>query len=357
MKKTKHIAFFISSLHIGGVENVFLTYANKLSDLGYKVDFIVCKSGGELQVYLSKKISLIDLGGIKLWKAVFPLRTYLKQQKPEIVISGPDFPNFILILASMGLRNKLKIIVSQHNYMNLESKKLGLYGRITPLLIYVLYQYADKIMVVSEGLRQLMVSNFRFSSDKVVCIYNPVNITQVREKAFEKITFKYARDYIVFVGRLSVVKNLHLLLRAFDFLGDMDLDLVIVGAGECSEQLVAETLNKKVHFLGSMSNPLPIMQHAKAIILPSYSEAFPVVLIEALVLNKTVVSTPTNGAKEILNNGEYGYLSTSFDNPIEFSKLIRYAIKCPIDMKFLNRSVMKYDINSIICKFESVLLK
>lgn len=55
----------------------------------------------------------------------------MKKIQPNVIISGGDFPNLILIISSLGLKNRPKIIISQHNYYNVETKRLGWWAHST----------------------------------------------------------------------------------------------------------------------------------------------------------------------------------------------------------------------------------
>ena len=80
-------------------------------------------------------------------------------------------------------------------------------------------------------------------------------------------------------------------------------------------------------------------------------------IIEAFALGKTVVSTPTCGAIDLLSGGEYGYLTKRFDNPIEFAELMEKAVALPIDQKNRVDSLIKsFIIFKLLC-FLTVCLK
>ena len=88
--------------------------------------------------------------------------------------------------------------------------------------------------------------------------------------------------------------------------------------------------------------------------MPSLSEALPTVIIESMVLGKTVVATPTKGAKEILKNG-LGYIIKSFDDEKELSEMISYAIDAPIPSDILQNESAQYGLNIRVSEFEKCL--
>ena len=114
----KKVAFFLPTLNIGGIERVFITYANYLIDKKYNIYFILCKRRGELLSLLDSNIKLYHLGNVQLKFSFLKLRQSLKEIQPDVIVSGGDFPNLILIVSSLGLKKVPKIIISQHNYYN-----------------------------------------------------------------------------------------------------------------------------------------------------------------------------------------------------------------------------------------------
>lgn len=59
------IAFFLPTLNVGGIERVFITYANSLSEF-YDVEFVLCKKEGILLKELSSKVNVYNLGNVRL---------------------------------------------------------------------------------------------------------------------------------------------------------------------------------------------------------------------------------------------------------------------------------------------------
>ena len=96
--KNLKIAFFLPTLNIGGIERVFITYANYLTEKEYDIDFVLCKKEGKLLSLLNSSIKLYDLGNMQLRYSFFKLRQYMKKIQPNVIISGGDFPNLILII-------------------------------------------------------------------------------------------------------------------------------------------------------------------------------------------------------------------------------------------------------------------
>ena len=93
--------------------------------------------------------------------------------------------------------------------------------------------------------------------------------------------------------------------------------MAIAGNGEY-EQFVANyikdnNLNDNIDYLGYTNNPLKIIKSSKVLIMTSRFEGTPMVALEAQCLGVPIVSTPVDGMKKVVQNGENGYLTDDDD--------------------------------------------
>jgi colanic acid/amylovoran biosynthesis glycosyltransferase len=124
------------------------------------------------------------------------------------------------------------------------------------------------------------------------------------------------RPRLVNVGRLSEQKGQLLLIKAAALLRDqgLDFELVIVGDGSMRgeiEQLVDQLgLRDSVRITGFLDNygVLQELVAARALVLPSFAEGLPVVIMEALALGRPVISTYVAGIPELIEPGVNGWL-------------------------------------------------
>ena len=352
-----HIAFFLPSLNIGGVETVFINYANVLEDRGYNIDIVVAKKEGALVNTLANKINLVHFNGIPLRKSGASLRKYIKTNKPDILITGPDVPNFLGVIYTKIIPSKTKLIISQHGYIDHDTKDLGVTGKLIPLLKRILYPLADKILAVSNGIANDL-KKMKLPQSKIVTLKNAIDLQVIHLKSQEKCDIKLPKEYILFLGRLSNVKNIPLLIKSFDLINNEQIELVIVGSGAEEQELktLAATMKNKgrIQFLGGLTNPFPIIAHAKIVAIPSLSEAFPMVAIESIALGKTIVYTPNKGCKEVL--GEHnGYCANTFSDPHIFANSLNLALETPLEKENLEKHVSQYRITTTILQLENII--
>ncbi|MEO0497091.1 MAG: glycosyltransferase [Pseudomonadota bacterium] len=104
-----------------------------------------------------------------------------------------------------------------------------------------------------------------------------------------------------YVGRMSEAKGVSDLIKAFSILPASDAHLVMVGGGEGRfMKEVPVDLRDRVHFYGHRPDAQSIMPSFDCIVLPSHTESFGLVLLEALAAGCDVVATATDGARAVL---------------------------------------------------------
>jgi glycosyltransferase involved in cell wall biosynthesis len=120
---------------------------------------------------------------------------------------------------------------------------------------------------------------------------------------------------MIYVGRLTFQKDPQRLMRLCARLKGYkpDLKVAIVGTGELEEEvknLCQELeIQDNVQFLGFQTNPIKMIHDSKAMILTSRWEGTPMCALEAMALGTPVVSTPSDGMTDLLDDGINGYLT------------------------------------------------
>lgn len=114
----------------------------------------------------------------------------------------------------------------------------------------------------------------------------------------------------LYVGRLSPEKNVELLIRAVNAI-EKDYEFLIVGGGAEREKL--EKLSKgnsKIKFLGPKTKEelVDIYRAGDVLVLPSNTESYGVVLLQASAAGCALIATKTTGATKLINDGQNGLL-------------------------------------------------
>ena len=126
---------------------------------------------------------------------------------------------------------------------------------------------------------------------------------------------------LVCVGRLSAQKGQLLLIEAAKILAEegCDFQLVLAGDGEMRRVLEAAISSAKmvhrIRITGWISGAevRREIRAARALVLPSFAEGLPIVLMEAMALRRPVISTFVSGIPELVANGKHGWLVPAGD--------------------------------------------
>lgn len=350
------VVFFTASVNIGGIERVFLSYASGLLKLGYEVHYVTCWEDGDLAINFPKGIQVHGLGNLRLRYSVFKLQKIFRKLEPDFVITGNDSTLVVFLAKLLSGNKRMKIITSQHSYY--DNAETLFY---TKYIIKYIYPKCDKIIAVSKGIADMLSLKFKLSQPKVLVLNNPIDLNSVTRNS-NCIIEGIPQKYMLFVGRMTAVKNLFFLVDSFVGFHKCheEFTLLMIGDGYTRKSLEQYVQNigadSFIHFKGIQSNPYPFMKKASTLVLTSTSEAFPTVLIEAMALGVTCVSTPTKGAIDILEGGRLGYISSSFDNKEEFSELLKKSLSQAIDSDLLREEAKRlYSLDAKTNELDSIV--
>ncbi len=326
MKKSL-ISIILPTLQGGGAERSHVYLANNWIMQGYCVEFVLLQKFGELFPLLSEDINVIELGVDRIRQAIFPLRSYLKQSKPDIILSSMWPLSSMAVIAWLLSGKQGKLFLSDQNQLSLSCiKELNVSPLFFKFLMQVTYPFANGIIAVSQGVKEDLCRLGKFSDNEVKVIYNPAATgaspcCEERENR-ENIWGKGFKHHILSVGSLKRQKDHATLIRAFAQLSSgLKVKLTILGEGPLRgelETLVNQLgLEEQVVMPGFITDPKPWFRTADIFVLSSQWEGFGNVLVEALECGVPVVSTDcTSGPSEILDNGLFGKLVPVGDVPM-----------------------------------------
>lgn len=216
----------------------------------------------------------------------------------------------------------------------------------------------DLFVTLTDGFVDEFKARWTKYKKKIVRVYNPVDIDDVRRRIAAAVVPHYGK-YFVSVARLSGDKDIETVLRAFDMFWQNnnrpDVYMVFVGGGDVKKyRAIADTFasRDKIVFVGAQKNPFGFMRGALAHILSSYGEGLPTVLIESMLAGTlNIASDCKNGPREILMNGDAGLLFTP-GNADELAMHMENVWKNKVPVKQMinaaTRSCDRFDAENII---------
>jgi len=342
-----------------------LVLAEEFLAQGWRVDLVVCSDHGELADQVPAGARVVSLNAPRSLKSVAPLTRYLKREKPDVLISSLGHQNISAILAKKLARSESWVAVTQHNALGAESNALSLQHKLLPLAYRFLLPLADKVIAVSEGVADDLAHRTKYDRSKIAVIYNPakpkkgtVHSADLNHKPSEGSDAEIST--FVATGRLASQKGFDVLLEALVLVRqERNCKLTIYGVGPDAEALQKHAnhlgLAEHVNFAGFVSDPQKAIRNADVFVLSSRYEGFGNVLVEALAVGLTIVSTDCDfGPSEILQNGKYGYM-VPVNNPEELARSMLYALDNRFDPQSQIKRASLFSIEAAVDRYLSLI--
>jgi glycosyltransferase involved in cell wall biosynthesis len=319
--------FYTHSLSGGGAERAWSLLASGLAKRGHNVIFAVDYEAEQNLTYLVPGVRVVVLGGshpATIWK----LSQLIATTRPDATLSALCFSNLKHVLAATMAGRRQNAVISYHSFPGGEPQLLS---RFSYALTALQTRLAARTVAVSDALRNNLVARWNSPAHKTLRIYNPV----VWGEADPQLTREdiLARPPLVLAsGRLVTGKNFATLLQAFARLENQEARLAILGEGperQALEQQIRRLgLRKRVDLPGYVATPWNYYAQASCLVSPSRTESFGMVVVEAMAHGLPVISTPTLGPAEILDNSRFGLL-VPHDDEDALAKSIDATLKDP----------------------------
>ncbi len=293
----------IPTLRNGGAERVISELANEFIKTN-EVHLVTLFSSDHFY-YLDPNIMIHNISDrdkmkkvtiITHIKTILSLRSFLKIQKPDIIVSFMEYCNLVCMLSSFNLN--IKVFISDRN--NIQKRTTI----INDILKKHLYKYATGIIAQTCDVKNILIKKTGNKNIKV--IPNPIKEIQINTK-FSK------ENIILNVGRLVPEKGQKNLINIFHQANRQDWKLIIIGEGrlrnELERQIKELNLCDSVILPGNTQNIDEWYNRAKIFAFTSISEGFPNALLEAMGAGLPCISYDCDfGAKDIIRHNENGYL-------------------------------------------------
>lgn len=245
------------------------------------------------------------------------LAKMFRQDLPHIVHTHKYKDSILATIAArcVGVPHVIRVVHGMPEpFSGLRNVNMFLYTMLDRFLISWL---VARIVAVSSDIERALVQTY--GTSRIVHIHNGIDLeavhvtTQKSEKLKEwKIDDKTI--LIGSVGRLVPVKGHSILLEALPILrkSNYDIKLLLVGDGPLRSYLEAEVkrlrLEQAVIFAGHQEGSYDFINMMDVFVLPSLHEGIPMVLLEALALQRPVVATRVGGIPEVIEHGVNGLL-------------------------------------------------
>lgn len=197
---------------------------------------------------------------------------------------------------------------------------------------WIIDQFSDRVLCISESVRNQFEEYVDFDPDKFTVIYNamelgnpnppmPLNAPQsVLMKSLSLRALELPETDVLrvgYIGRLSEGKGFHELLEAFMMLKQQGVKAELLVAGNfvdepyknrILEMIAFNDLAGSVHFLGYRDDLVPLYEVIDVLVVPSRNEPFGRVVIEAMAHGVPCIGSDSGGIPEIIAKEEVGLL-------------------------------------------------
>ena len=346
----KKILIVNNNMHIGGVQKSLVNLLWNISD-EYDVTLLLFYKGGKLLKDLPEKVKVIEANfayrflGMsrldcknipeKIGRTFFAAISRIIGRKYAIMLMGlfqkkikgfdvavsylhnPSDKMFYggcndFVLKHVAAQKKIAFLHCDYNLCGantLENAKL--------------YKKFDVIAACSRGCADSFVKACPSLKDKVKVVYNCHRFDQIKAMAKEDpISMEEDKVNIVTVARLGKEKGVERAVRAVASLGNLkeNIKYYIIGDGIqkklIKEIIEKENLSRNIVLCGEKTNPYGYISAADMLLIPSYSEAAPLVIGEAACLGTPILSTKTSSAMEMIVNRGFGWVCENSEEAI-----------------------------------------
>ena len=154
---------------------------------------------------------------------------------------------------------------------------------------------------------------------------------------------------IGFVGRLEEEKGFRQFLEAVPLVREerRDIRFVVCGGGRLQKFLNDQTPNRGIEFLGLVPNDeMPaVMNRLKLLVVPSFTEGFGRVILEAMACGTPVLATRVEGVKALISDGKTGFLMDTNDS-VSIARNILSLMSSPESIELVSTEARKFVENT-----------
>lgn len=324
----------------------FLPWKNQMVDaLRQQTDNVVCLAANNNFSLLSK---------------AFALRKYVVDNNIQLIHSHLPWAGIIAKVA--GRLANVPVIYTEHN-------KQERYHFLTRALNLATMNFAHSIIAVSEDVATSIRKHKNNLKASLRIILNGVNTDHFRKQL-------YARNIRVelniptnapLVGTVAVFRSQKrldqwLIIAKRILTLSKDAHFVIVGDGPLKNQIISTRaqlgLENRVHLVGIETEVRPYLDSFDIYMMSSIFEGLPLALLEAMSMECAVVSTDAGGVKEVIRDGQEGWLVPVSDllqmAPKAISILEDKALKNRFGQRARERVVNDFSLKSMVLHLEQL---
>jgi glycosyltransferase involved in cell wall biosynthesis len=316
---------------VGGSAMYAYEIANALAARGHDVDvYTQSKPGEEMTRPIQEGVTVYRLTRARRYLVTFETLYYSLRARLGVdfdaydVIHGTLMPASTIVLADR-LTFETPVVLTSHSFALSEVFAHSAEKPADYLLKYVFHPMnvvmdnvsargADRIIAISEQMREQLVDRYRLDGSKITRVSHGVDTERYRPRDERHEAVSPDAFTLLFVGRLVSRKRAGLAIEALAATGSDDVELLIAGTGRLEgdlQRLAQERgVADQVTLLGYVPDEaLPLLYASvDATLFTSNYEGFGLVFMESLASGTPVIGTPVGGIPDIVEDGTTGYV-------------------------------------------------
>ena len=256
-----------------------------------------------------RKSDILFVNGLGVEAAIANL--YLRKKIVRKIVGDPVWERFY---------NKKRTSETFDDFQNL---KHNLNVRIQKLIRNWSISSSEVVITPSDHLKEFI--NRTNPKTEVLKINNGIEITEFKRSKTPLHEFN-----ILINSRLVVQKNIHLVIEAMGSIKNLDINLKIIGEGgefERLENIITDLkIQNRVKMIGKVENNLisEFLKTSNLFIQASDYEGLPHSILEAINYEVPILSTEVGGCKDLLDNGDRGFIISLPQNKQQIAEKIDY---------------------------------
>ncbi len=318
------LAELAGSAAYGGGERYLELLFNRLDRARYRA-LLICPEPGPFVRRMKERgveTHLVHLAPLFNPIALWRLTQLLARERVTILQTHGARANFYGRIAGR-LAGVPVIISTVHNSLK-DYEVRSLRRWCYRFLLRVTLPFVHQIICVSDANRLDLIEECPAAAARIQRVHNGVDPSAFpsqpdRKKVREELDI-VAGPVLIMIARLTEAKGHQYLLHALPCLLETwpQLSCVFVGEGELRDQLhrlaIELAVERSCRFVGVREDIADILAAADVAVLPSLSEGFPFVLLEALAMGCPVVASRVNGVPELIEDRKTGLLVPARDS-------------------------------------------
>ncbi len=362
-----NILYLIETIGPGGAEKMLIDLTSNINKKFFHPIVCLTKKGWLSEKLKYQNTETIIIESKKRFDFIWSIKIaqFIKRRKIDLLHTHLLDSNFYGAIAS--LLAKCPQVCTEHGdaHHSIYKKDISIWTKY-----FFIALIAHKIIAVSKFTANKLKKMIYFK-DKISVIYNGIDtsIFELNNKE-DRILIRKSLGIpdnaiiVICVANLYPAKGHETLLKAISLIYDKlpNLHVILAGKGQLKDTIEKQAnilrIQNRIHILGLRNDVPDLLKASDIFVLPSFSEAMPLSLLEAISSGLPVIATNVGGIPEIIEHKKSGFIIPPGDYKLLAMKILELAI-CDKERKDMGLQAKKiarkkFDISIMTSQYEAI---